>query len=169
MLVGGLAVNLHGVPRLTGDLDLCLALDLPNVKSFLSLLEELGYGPRIPADPLGLADEEVRRRWREEKGMAAFTFWHPEAPFAEVDVLLWPEIPFEELWSARARKPLGGTEVSLASIPHLKRLKSATGRRQDLADIEALDSVERLSRSPESGRGGDSRGPQPGENHGGRR
>lgn len=88
VLVGGLAVSLHGVLRLTADLDLALALDEGNAASFLRLMTELGYRPRLPVDPSGLADEAVRRRWAEDKGLIAFPFWHPESPFADVDVLL---------------------------------------------------------------------------------
>lgn len=146
VLVGGLAVNLHGVPRLTADLDLVLALDSENAERFVNLMSGLGYQPRVPVDPMCLADPLTRRQWIEEKGMLVFTFMHPRAPFADVDVLLSLEIPFEDLWAKRDSKQLGETTVSVASIQHLKALKEAAGRKQDLADIEALDRIERLSR-----------------------
>lgn len=146
VLVGGLAVNLHGVPRLTADLDLALALDAANAERFVGLMADLGYRPRVPADPMDLPDPLARREWVEGKGMLVFTFWHPQSPFADVDVLLSLVIPFEELWAERTSKQLGETTVSVASIQHLKALKEAAGRKQDLADIEALDRVEQLSR-----------------------
>lgn len=148
VLVGGLAVNLHGVPRLTADLDLVLALDPDNMARFLGLMADLGYRPRVPADPMGLADPATRRAWIEEKGMMAFSFWRPETPFADVDVLISSVVPFEELWNHRVLKQLGPTVVAVASIPHLKALKNVAGRKQDLADIEALTQVERLSAPP---------------------
>lgn len=147
VLVGGLAVNLHGVPRLTADLDLVLALDAANAKRFVDLMADLGYRPRVPADPMGLADPATTRQWTEGKGMQAFTFLHPQAPFADVDVLLSPGVPFEDLWGDRVTKRLGKTVVYIASIAHLKVMKRTAGRKQDLADIEALDRVERLSRA----------------------
>lgn len=151
MLVGGLAVNLHGVPRLTADLDLALALDAANVERFVGLMADLGYRPRVPADPMGLPDPLMRRAWIEEKGMLVFTFWHPQSPFADVDILLSLGIPFDDLWADRVSKQLGETTVYVASIQHLKALKRVAGRKQDLADIEALDRVEQLSGSEGEG------------------
>lgn len=145
VLVGGLAVNLHGVPRLTADLDIVLALDPANATSFISLMKDLGYRPRVAADPRGLADEETRTKWIEEKGMQVFTFWHPQSPFADVDVLISLSVSFEELWAGRSEKRLGETRVQIAGIPHLKVLKRVAGRKQDLADIEALERVESLT------------------------
>lgn len=147
VLVGGLAVNLHGVPRLTADMDLVLALDADNARRFVALMANLGFKPRVPADPLGLADPLTRREWSEEKGMLVFTFMHPRTPFADVDVLLSPRVPFEELWARRVGKRLGETTVFVAGIPHLKALKGVAGRKQDLADIEALTRLEQFSRS----------------------
>lgn len=144
VLVGGLAVNLHGVPRLTADLDIVLALDPDNTRSFVDLMEDLGYRPRVAADPRGLSNEKMRTKWIEEKGMQVFTFWHPQSPFADVDVLLSLDVSFEDLWAGRSEKRLGDTIVHIAGIPHLKTLKRVAGRKQDLADIEALERVESL-------------------------
>ncbi|CAG4885357.1 protein of unknown function [Georgfuchsia toluolica] len=35
LLIGGLALNIHGVERATMDIDLMLAMDSDNLKSFL--------------------------------------------------------------------------------------------------------------------------------------
>ena len=43
LLVGGLAMNLHGVPRMTMDVDIILAMDEPNLQAFF----EGGESPRI--------------------------------------------------------------------------------------------------------------------------
>lgn len=149
VLVGGLAVNLHGVPRLTADLDIVLALDPDNTKSFVALMEDLGYRPRVAADPRGLAHQETRTKWIEERGMQVFTFWHPQSPFADVDVLISLSVSFDELWAGRCEKRLGETRVQIAGIPHLKTLKQVAGRKQDLADIEALERVESLRQRDE--------------------
>lgn len=37
LLVGGLAMNLHGVPRMTMDIDLVIALDTKNLERFTLL------------------------------------------------------------------------------------------------------------------------------------
>ncbi|HEX2251636.1 MAG TPA: hypothetical protein VHQ65_00040 [Thermoanaerobaculia bacterium] len=46
LVVGGVAVVLHGYLRATADLDLLLALDEVNVRRAVSALEALGYRPR---------------------------------------------------------------------------------------------------------------------------
>ncbi len=47
-LVGGLAMNLHGVPRMTMDVDIVLALDDANVDTFITCAQKLGLEPQAP-------------------------------------------------------------------------------------------------------------------------
>ena len=47
-------------------------------------------------------------------------------------------LTFEEAWPARLRSRLADQEVGVISREHLIRNKRATGRHQDLADIERL-------------------------------
>ena len=54
LLAGGLAMNLHGVPRMTMDVDLVLALDDANVEAFLSCARELGLKPQARTYRCGL-------------------------------------------------------------------------------------------------------------------
>ncbi len=56
LVVGGVAVNLLGVPRMTKDLDLMLDLSSENLKLFLSALNDLGYRPRAPVPLEEFAD-----------------------------------------------------------------------------------------------------------------
>ena len=42
VVVGGVALVLHGVVRLTADLDLMVALDYANLGKFLAVMAELG-------------------------------------------------------------------------------------------------------------------------------
>jgi hypothetical protein len=43
VLVGGVAVVLHGVPRTTADLDLVIDLEEGNVRRFVGVMTELGF------------------------------------------------------------------------------------------------------------------------------
>ncbi len=56
-VVGGVATILHGAPRMTGDLDLAVTLEKENLLGFVGAMERLGYKPRVPVDPTGLADQ----------------------------------------------------------------------------------------------------------------
>ncbi|MFQ5586429.1 MAG: hypothetical protein ACE5GF_06380, partial [Thermodesulfobacteriota bacterium] len=76
-VVGGVALVLHGVVRLTADLDLLVELSDENLKNFVSAIGELGYKPKLPVDAEDFIDPSNRKRWREEKGMEVFSFYHP--------------------------------------------------------------------------------------------
>jgi hypothetical protein len=47
-------------------------------------------------------------------------------------------VSFEEAWSSRELGELGGVTLPFISREMLKRNKEATGRTQDLADLEHL-------------------------------
>ena len=52
LVVGGVAVVLHGHPRFTADLDLVLSLDDDNLARALPALEDFRYRPRGGAQDL---------------------------------------------------------------------------------------------------------------------
>jgi len=138
LVVGGLAVNFHGVPRLTYDIDLMILLEDDNIRKLIAKLTEWGYKPRIPVNPFDLADETRRARWIVEKGMKAFNFFHEDAPVAEIDVVIESPIPFQELKERAVRFQLGEVEIPAVSIHDLIDLKLFAGRKQDLCDVEYL-------------------------------
>ncbi|MFQ6105676.1 MAG: hypothetical protein ACE5NL_01215, partial [Candidatus Hydrothermarchaeaceae archaeon] len=87
VVVGGIALNLHGVPRATADLDIAVALEDKNLKNIVHALKVLGYKPRLPIKIDEFSIENLEK-WRKEKKMEAFTFWNPKKPYEEVDVLI---------------------------------------------------------------------------------
>ena len=141
VVAGGIAVNLHGVPRFTADLDLIIALDQRNALRFVACMTRLGFRPKVPVSPEAFADERNRRRWIDEKNMRVFSFIRPDKPLELVDVFVDEPIPFEELWGKREEIHMAGTDVPIASIDHLIALKQAAGRSQDRSDIEALEKL----------------------------
>jgi len=56
ILVGGVAVVLHGVPRTTMDLDLVIDLEEGNVRRFVEVMTRLGFVPPVAAGDLASAD-----------------------------------------------------------------------------------------------------------------
>ncbi len=48
VLVGGLAVALHGYPRMTMDVDVVLAMDDKNLRRFIDAAKAAGLQPTIP-------------------------------------------------------------------------------------------------------------------------
>lgn len=143
-VVGGLAMNLHGVPRLTMDVDLLLDLGEENLQSFLSAARELSLKPGVPVGLSELADPRRRRAWIEEKGMVAFPLRPPDPTGPTVDVLVDPAVDVAGALARAERRDVGDVLVAVASVADLIGLKQAAGRRQDLADIEHLERLRAL-------------------------
>ena len=141
MLVGGVAVNFYGIPRMTYDLDLMIALKPENILKLLSKLSDWGYKPRAPVDPNDLADEKKRGIWIREKNMKAFSFYHEKEAIGEIDVLIDSPRPYEVLKKRAKIFDVEGTNVPVISVKDLINLKQRTGRQQDLSDAEHLKTV----------------------------
>ncbi len=144
LLVGGLALNIHGVERATMDVDLMMALDADNLKGFFSAARTLGLVPVLPVALSDFADPQKVRQWVEEKHMLAFALRPPRSSDPTLDILVQPKVDFESAWSRRIEKDLGTTRVRLAAIDDLIALKTGTGRKRDEADIEALHRLRKL-------------------------
>ncbi len=80
IVVGGLAVNFHGVPRMTYDIDLMILLQSENILRLVSQLTRWGYKPKIPIDPRDLADDKKRNSWIRDKEMKALAGKCPANP-----------------------------------------------------------------------------------------
>jgi hypothetical protein len=153
VIVGGIAVNLLGVPRFTADLDLVVALDEKNVLKFANCMSRLGFRPKVPVTAEMFADPKNRESWIKEKNMIVFSFWRPKRPYEVIDVFVKEPIPFDELWSERERIALENIKISVVSIRHLIKLKRQANRLQDASDIEALKKLSRELDGEKKGRG----------------
>jgi hypothetical protein len=138
LLVGGLAMNLLGVPRLTMDVDLVLALDEANLEAFLASARELGLKPSVPVAIESLKDPTMRREWIERRNMIAFPLAAADPGAPTVDVLISHPLDFDAAYARRESRPVTDLEVSVASVKDMIALKQGTGRRQDADDVEHL-------------------------------
>lgn len=144
VVVGGVAVVLQGHPRSTVDLDLVIDLEVGNAGRAMEVLTGLGLTPRVPVDASDFADPAVRTDWVEHRNLTVFSLHDPDDPRREVDVFAQEPMPFEQLRTRARLVQVEDVEVPVASRQDLIALKRAAGRRQDLADIEALEALERL-------------------------
>lgn len=141
VVVGGVAVVLHGHPRLTADLDLVIDLDVGPARRAMDVLSGLGLEPRLPVPASAFADEETRARWVTERNLMVFTMTDPGGGVLEVDLFARSPLPFETLWSRAVTVPVGQTDVRIAAMDDLIAMKRQAGRPQDLADIAALETI----------------------------
>jgi hypothetical protein len=141
VLVGGLAVTLHGYRRLTMDVDVVLSFSDENLAKFVDCAKSAKLKPVLPIPIDSLRDAALIDLWHREKGMLAFALRGPEMMATVVDVLLRPVVPFDELKRDAVTKRIGPLSIPVASIDHLIRLKSGTGRSKDLLDLEELGKI----------------------------
>lgn len=146
VIVGGLAVVLHGHPRLTADMDIVLDLESAAARRAIEALTGLGLRARPPVDPLAFADSRQREVWIAEKGMKVFTLFSPANPLLSLDLFVREPMPFEDLWARAETMDLGGIKVRVACLDDMIAMKQAAGRPQDIADIEALEAIKRARR-----------------------
>ncbi|MBU0687695.1 MAG: nucleotidyltransferase [Candidatus Margulisbacteria bacterium] len=141
LVVGGIAVVLHGVVRLTADLDLMVELEKKNLQKFFEALDTLGYKPKLPVKSTDFADPVKRREWIEKKNMKVFSFIHPKVDYKLIDVFVDEPIPFEKAYQRRQIMKAKDTVVDVISFQDLIVLKKTAGRKQDLSDIKMLEEI----------------------------
>jgi predicted nucleotidyltransferase len=141
IVVGGVAVVLHGHLRVTADLDLVVHLARSNVLQAMRALTQLGYRPRAPVAAEQFADAALRESWLRDKGLTVFALWSDVHPGLEVDIFVSEPFDFETAYARTARVPLDTTTAVVISLPDLIDLKLKAGRAVDLADVEALRAI----------------------------
>ncbi len=146
VVVGGLAVNLHGVPRFTSDLDVAIAVEGTSVADAAKVLQSLGLPNRQPVTASDLERPEVVKSWIAERNLTALSFADPSNPLREVDLVIDSPVPFDEIERSAETLRAGGQDLRVASIDTLIRMKTGTGRAQDASDVDALARVKEALR-----------------------
>ncbi len=141
VLVGGLAVTLHGYQRLTMDVDVVLALNDENLAKFIDCANSAKLQPVQPIPLDSLRDTTLIDQWHRDKGMLVFPLRGPDMMATVIDVLLRPVVSFDELKRNAVIKRIGPLSIPVAAIDDLIRLKTGTGRSKDLVDIEELRKI----------------------------
>jgi len=129
-LCGGMAVVLHGYPRLTRDIDLLIRpRELEAAKAALSTVGFSIPGGLIPFDTGGPHERKVFRL-SKRIGEDLLT----------VDLLLLPQF-LNDVWEDRETYELDEVPVTVVDRSGLITMKKIAGRHQDLSDIENLEST----------------------------
>lgn len=138
VLIGGLAVALHGVERTTMDIDVCVVVSPGNLSQLVAAAQELKLTPTLSVPLSSLTQIELLKEWHTQRNLLAFALRSPDLAGVTVDVLLFPPVPPQELCQRALSIDVAGVPVRLAHIDDLIALKQHAGRPIDLSDIEHL-------------------------------
>ena len=127
LVIGGYAVNFHGYPRYTKDIDFWLWMTPDNIAQLIKVLKEFGFGSLN----LGLED-----------------FMTPDniiqlgyEPY-RIDLLVDLEgVEFEDCFERRTEGELDEVKINFLSLQDLILTKKTAARLQDLADAEQLEKI----------------------------
>jgi predicted nucleotidyltransferase len=124
LVVGGYAVALHGHPRYTKDLDIWIDMTHENAEKLIKSLDQFGFGSLdLKAGDFLVPDQIIQLGY----------------PPSRIDLMnTLSGVDFSSCYSSRAQIDIDGTQVSFIDLENLKKNKQATGRHQDLADLENL-------------------------------
>jgi hypothetical protein len=126
LIVGGYAVALHGHPRYTKDINIWVESSRENVSRLVDALDEFGFAS------LGLTSKD----FLEPNQIIQLGY-----PPNRIDILTSLKgIEFTACYALRVIVSVEEVEVSFIDLDNLKENKKATGRLQDLADLENLES-----------------------------
>jgi predicted nucleotidyltransferase len=127
LLVGAYAVAVHGYPRATKDIDFFVWATPENASSLMKALIKFG----APLDKISESDFS-------SKGIV---FQIGNSP-RRIDIITSASgVDFEQAYKNRQVVFLEGLEVPVISLQDLIVNKRASGRTQDLADVEKLTST----------------------------
>lgn len=132
VVIGGVAASLQGSTTITNDFDICYARDQDNVERLAAALKELEATLRGVREPVAF-----RLDARALKAGLNFTFDTKYGPFDCLGAASG-SFDYEQLKRNADGMDLVGTNVPVASIDDLIRMKRASGRNKDLIEVENL-------------------------------
>jgi phage replication-related protein YjqB (UPF0714/DUF867 family) len=125
LVVGGYAVALYGYPRATGDIDIWVAISKENAQKITEALKQFGFD--VP---------ELKEELFLEK---AKNIRMGEPPI-RIEILTSIDgVEFPDCYKNKNTLTIDGIEINFISFQDLKKNKKASGRLQDLADLENLE------------------------------
>lgn len=122
LVVGGYAVALHGYPRYTKDMDIWIEMSQINAAKILMALDQFGFGSMgFTAEDFLNSDIVIQLGY----------------PPNRIDLLTsLSGVDFETCYEARIEVEVENLSINFIDLENLKKNKRASGRAQDLADLE---------------------------------
>ena len=124
LVIGGYAVSIHGYPRSTKDLDICIKISEDNAEKMLKVIDDFGFGSLELRKEDFLKNDFVTQLGHEP---------------VRIDILNnLAGVDFDEAWANRKIVNYEGEPISFIGYTELLTTKTQAGRPQDLADISKL-------------------------------
>ena len=125
LIIGGYAVAYHGYPRYTKDIDIWIETSSDNAKKVIKTLRDFGF------ESLGLKEDDFL------EGDTVIQLGHPPN---RIDLIMGaPGVDFNTCYESRVEEEIDGVCLPFINLKNLKEQKRASGRHQDLADIQNLE------------------------------
>ncbi len=140
IVIGGVAVGVHGFTRATKDLDIVPDPSMENLERLARVLRE------IKAQHIGLEDfspEEFPYDPTDPVQLAEGANFRLETSLGPMDIMQWvagieTDLAYEELAPKAFPVTFRDSEIRVCSIEHLRAMKRAAGRPRDLDDLKQL-------------------------------
>lgn len=127
LVIGGYALAVHGCPRYTKDLDVWLDVSEGNAARTINALKDFGF------ESLGISLSDLA----DKQQVIQIGY-----PPSRIDLVTSADgVDFDTCYSSRLTVDIDGASVNFIDVENLKANKRATGRTQDLADVEALQGL----------------------------
>ncbi len=128
ILIGGFAVILYGLPRLTEDIDIFISPDQDNVAKFKTALKRIYNDASIEEINIGMLNE-----------YAVVRYGTPSGFYVDILTRLGEAFSYHDL--EYEIKNIEGHRIRIASVPTLIKMKSDTLRSIDAEDVFFLKSL----------------------------
>lgn len=124
LVIGGFAVSIHGYPRTTKDLDICINKTEENAKKIVKILEDFGF------ESLKFSFQDFLK----DDSIAQLGY-----PPVRIDILNdLNGIDFNEVFKNKRIVKMKEVPVNFIGYSELLVNKVRSGRQQDLLDIKKL-------------------------------
>jgi len=124
LVIGGYAVAIHGHPRYTKDIDIWIEISEDNANKLVTTLTQFGF------DSLGVTTQDF------QIANQIIQLGYPPNRINLITNL--DGVDFQTCYDSKIEVNLNDVPVKFINLDNLKKNKLASGRLQDLADLENL-------------------------------
>ena len=124
LIVGGYALAYFGAPRYTGDIDIFVKSDSKNAALILKALSDFGFGSAgLKLEDFTNTDNIIQLGY----------------PPIRIDIMTSISgVSWDDAYNSREEGKYGDVTVHFIGLDQYIQNKRASGRKKDLADLEAL-------------------------------